>query len=258
MEEALVEEAFFNKDFWRQLVAVFVGAFLGFGVALLTGALFGLWRHRTLGRVTRQVIVTEAIRNLRVMGHICDLTQTMRGEGFEILRSSGSRLRAGILQQFMTVEPLDALSEDERKFLVGVTPQLASLNEQYDDYERLLRDPGRALTPIDVEGKGVVAYREMATDRLLGEVARTGSNLLEMLIQACRRAEGQLIEQRSKDVASKLEGLRFGTKANYGRVFKSSLLEGRENLDTNKWLVVWEHDWPKCPMPVIELRSPSD
>lgn len=120
-----MEEAFFNKDFWRQLVAVFVGAFLGFGGALLTGAYFGLRQRWTVARTTRQVIVREAIDNLRTAAQIDRLTRKTQQEGFRVVYASKPRPRAKVLQQFMTADSLAALSEEEANFLMVLVPQLS-------------------------------------------------------------------------------------------------------------------------------------
>jgi hypothetical protein len=251
-------EDFFNEDFWRQLVAVLVGAFFGFGGALATAGILGRGRRQTLARMTRQIIVSEAIDNLRALRQIDKLSHEMREEGFDSVRTSTLRARAAILQQFMTAESLAALSERERMSLAVVTPQLAYLSERYDDYEGVLASPLTAVQKVKTETGAVVPRRDWATDRLLADVALVGTNVLDMLIQACRQAKGQLADDRSKEIGSKLAVLTFGDAANFWRAFKTSLTQASEDLDARKWLVVWEHDWPECPMPVIELRSPSD
>lgn len=257
-----MEEAFFNKDFWRQLVAVLIGAFLGgflgFGGALFTRAMAGRSRRDTLARMTRQIIVSEAIENLRALRQIDKLSDEMREEGFELVRTSTLRPRGAILQQFMTAESLAALSERERTSLAVVTPQLAYLNERYDNYEGVLASPLTAVQKMKTQTGAVVARRDWATDRFLANVALVGTNVLDMLIQTCCQAKGQLADDQSKDVASKLEVVTPGATRNYGRAFKSSLVQGADDLDPKKWLVVWEHDWPECPMPVIELRASAE
>lgn len=257
-----MEEAFFNRDFWRQLVAVLVGAFLGgflgFGGALATGAIVGRGRRQTLARMTRQIIVREAIDNLRALGQIDQLSETMRENGFDVVRISYLRPRGEILHQFMTAESLDALSEEEAKFLMVVTPQLAYLDERYAHYEQHLHNPMTEIARMKRQDGSEVPYREWATDGLLSDVARFGTNLLDILIQACHEAKGQLADDESTDIASKLDDLTFGDSANFRRAFKTSMVKGREDLDPKIWLVVWEHDWPECPMPVIGLRPSRD
>ena len=257
-----MEETFFNKDFWRQLVAVLVGAslgaFLGFGGALLTGAYFALRRRWTLARITRQVIVRETIENLMALSYMDKLTRAMREEGFAPRRFSSLRPSAEVLRQFMTAESMAALCEGETRVLLFVIPQLAYLRERYDKYEQVLQRPKDAFAPVNVEGEGTVAYRDAVTDRLLADMAGIASNLLEILVRSCYQARRTLVDDESKEVASKLVGLTFGPTGNFGRVFKSSLLKGDKQLDLKKCLVVWEHDWPECPAPVIELCPQRD
>lgn len=253
-----MEEAFFNKDFWRQLVAVLVGAFLGFGGALGTGAIFWRARRRTLARMTRQIIVREAIDNLRTATQIDRLTRETQQGGFLVVHTSKSRPRAEVLQQFMTAESLATLSEEEAKFLMLLVPQLSQLDERYENWEQLLHSPG-ALTPIQVEGnRDTVPYREYATERFLHEVALVAMNLVKPLVRSCHHAEGRLLDDESKEVASKLGDLTFGPIPNFLAGFKSSMIKENEEIDPKKWLVVWEHDWPECLMPVIELRPERD
>lgn len=251
-------EDFFNEDFWRQLVAVFVGAFLGFGGALFTRAIAGRSRRDTLARITRQVIVRETIDNLIALSHMDKLTRAMREDGFAVRRFSNLRPRTEVLRQFMTAESVAALCEGETRVLLVVTPQLAFLRERYDKYQQLLQRPEQALAPVDVEGEGTVAYRDAVTDLLLADMAGIASNLLEILVRSCHQGRRTLVDDESKEVASKLVGLTFGPTGNFGRVFKSSLLRGDKQLDLKKCLVVWEHDWRECPVPIIELRPQRD
>lgn len=84
------------------------------------------------------------------------------------------------------------------------------------------------------------------------------NNLVKLLVRSCHHSAGRLLDDESKEVASKLGDLTVGSTPNFLAGFKSSMIKGNEEIDPKRWLVVWEHDWPECPMPVIELRSQRD
>ncbi len=97
---------------------------------------------------------------------------------------------------------------------------------------------------------------------LLYLIRHFGANVLGLLITICRGRSRDLLDENAQRIAEALSPIQVGRPANFTKCLRSSHLKDASNLkqmvDEKSYLVVWEHDWPECPIRVIELQQCVD
>lgn len=244
--------------------AVFLGAFLAFLAGIAAQEIVQGLRHRSYRRLARNAIATELVHNLGVIDSMRSSAIQTRDEGFIAIHSPIATLRGGMLQQLTSSEWFEALLPSERLFLQDAVGKLDRATAQFTSWEEAVV-PGIGLTTIIVEEtKARTTYRELATEKLLDVLGKIQTNLLDLLILVCNHSKlGGFTDEEAATVQGKLLPTRKGwpKRARLVRWYRSSELKnliGGESTDVKtryEHLVVWEDDWPDCPMPVIELRA---
>lgn len=244
-------EEFINVEFGRSLVAVFLGAFLGLGSALLVGHCFAEARRTRFAKFGRNVIVTESIYNLKTLNRIEEHTRRTIDSNFTTHSYYEYLPRGRILERYLSIDVLSAISSQELVGLVVVGPQLEHLAARYREWKNTIaRDEG--------------AMARVKTDNLLQLISDAGTNVLALLIAICRRAGRDLLDENAQRMAKALSPIKLERPTNFTRVLRSSHLQNVSNLDQvvdeKTHLVVWEHDWSDCPtgLDVIELQKFRD
>lgn len=246
-----MSEEFFNVEFWRSLVAVALGALLGFGAALAVGLELNRRRRSQYAKTVRNAIATECIYNLIALNEAVTQVERTVKDRFTTLYVHRFPPRGGILQRLVTPEVLGSLSSGEMGSLVVVAPELENARSVYDAWKQMARSP--TVHP---------RTRFEETNHCLHMVTTSGRNVLGLLIEVCQRSSGrELRDENARRMADKLASTKTRPVPNFVRGLKSS--HGKsENLDElmkkRRYLVVWEHDWPECPMNVVELRKCLD
>jgi len=245
-----MSEEFFNVEFWRSLVAVALGALLGFGTALAGGLELNRRRRRQYAKIVRNAIATECIYNLTALnGSDTQINRTVKDK-FAPVWFYKFPPRGTVLQGFVTPDVMGSLSNAEMGSLVVVAPELQNAASVYERWKEMADTP--ATPPIT---------RQEDTDHCLRIVSTSGRNVLGLLILVCQESDGELRDENAQRMADELTHIETRPVPNFVRGLKSSAGKS-ENLDEimkkRRYLVVWEHDWPDCPMDVIELRSCVD
>lgn len=100
------------------------------------------------------------------------------------------------------------------------------------------------------------------TNILLYLIRIFGANVLALLIIICRHANCDLLDENAQRIAKALSPIQVGRPANFTKSLRSSHLKDAPNrkqmVAEKRYLVVWEHDWPDCPLEVIELQKCVD
>ena len=245
------DEEFFNVDFWRSLIAVFLGALLGFGGALLVGHLFAEGRRTRFAKFGRNVIVTESIYNLKTLSRIEESTRRTLDSKFTTHSYHEFQPRGRILERYLTPDVLSAISSQELVGLVVVAPELEHLATRYSEW----------TSTIARDDEPMARERTLILLRL---IRQAGANVLALLIAICSRAAHDLLDENGQRMAKALEPLKVERPANFTKSLRSSHLEdapNREQVVKEKtYLVVWEHDWAESPtgLEVIELQDFRD
>ena len=139
---------------------------------------------------------------------------------------------------------MSVLDRVEQGLLIEVVSQLNEVTSETDKWGKRI---SRVRT-YDLESK------EALTEELLSHVTILRRNLLELLGEICFREKEGLQSEQLKGIYHKLQIIErdYGTQ---GCVGKSSDYEKvKDKKENQRYLVVWEHDWPECPLEVIELR----
>ncbi len=243
-------EDFFNVEFWRSLVAVALGALLGFGAALAVGLELARRRRSQYAKTVRNAIATECIYNLIALNESDTQIERTVKDKFATVHLHRFPPRGTVLQGFVTPDVMGSLSNLEMGSLVVVAPELQNATSVYERWKEMARTPD--IPP---------GTRQEETNHCLHIVSTSGRNVLGLLILVCRESDGKLRDENAQRMADKLTPLKTRPNPNFVRGLKSS--HGKsENLDElvkkRRYLVVWEHDWPECPMNVVELRKCVD
>ena len=78
--------------------------------------------------------------------------------------------------------------------------------------------------------------------------------MVKLLCEVCLREKEGLQDKQLKDIYHKLQKIEKDYEKE-GCVGKSSdYKKAKDKKENQRYLVVWEHDWPECPLEVIELR----
>ena len=97
---------------------------------------------------------------------------------------------------------------------------------------------------------------------LLYLIRHFGANVLGLLITICRGRSRDLLDENAQRIAEALSPIQVGRPANFTKSLRSSHLKDAPNrkqmVAEKRYLVVWEHDWPECPIRVIELQQCVD
>jgi len=103
----------------------------------------------------------------------------------------------------------------------------------------------------DLESKGAL------TEELLSHITILRHKLVQLLCEVCLREKEDLQEEQLKGIYHKLQIIErnYKTQAFLG---KSSDYKKVKQRGSERYLVVWEHDYPECPLEVIELRPSKE
>jgi len=243
------DEEFFNVDFWRSLIGVGTGALLGFGLALLGSYLLAKARRTQFARVVRNLIATESIYNLITLTNIEKRTRQTLDSDFNLHSYHEFRPRGRMIQQLMTPDFLSAISSRELGPLVVVAPELEHLAASYSEWVNTIADEDKPMA--------------QEKTRIILRLTRVfGSNVLGLLIAICHRRDRDLLDENARRIAEKLSHIQVARPPDFTKSLRSSHLQdagNREQIVAEKrYLVVWEHDWPECPIDVIELQQCVD
>lgn len=245
------DEEFFNVEFWRSLVAVGLGAVLGFGIALAVGYRLAEARRSRFAKFGRNVIVTESIYNLKTLNRIEERTRRTLDSKFTTHSYHEFQPRGRILERYLTPDVLSAISSQELVGLVVVGPELEHLAARYSEWTNTI---ARDDEPMARE----------KTRILLELIRHVGTNVLALLIAICSRAGRDLLDENAQRMAKALSPIKVERPTNFTKALRSSHLQDAPNLnqvvDEKTYLVVWEHDWSECPtgLDVIELQKFRD
>lgn len=243
---ATADEELFNVEFWRSLISVGAGAFLGFGLALLGSHLLAKTRRTQFAKVVRNLIATESIYNLITLTNIEERTQRTLDSDFSCHSYHEFRPRGRMLQQLMTPDFLSAISSRELGALVVVAPELEHLAASYSEWVNTIAGENRPMAKEKT--------------RIILRMTRVfGANVLGLLITICHRRDRDLLDENARRIAEELSRIQVARPSDFTKSLRSSHLQdapNREQMVTEKrYLVVWEHDWPECPIDVIELQK---
>ncbi len=243
-------------NFWSSLVGTLVGvglaAVLGVAGAFLVGLHFVRDRRNKIAKAVRNAIATESIYNLITLSNIERRTRTTLDSDFSTRSYHEFRPRDRLLQQLLTPDTLTAISSQEAGALVVTAPELEHLAASYEEWMKMIA--------LDRPDQRLVAKEK--TRILLYLIRKFGSNVLGLLITICHRRGRDLLDENAQRIAEALSPIQVGRPANFTKSLRSSHLKDASNLkqmvDEKSYLVVWEHDWPDCPIEVIELKKHVD
>jgi hypothetical protein len=251
------QETFFNVSFWRQLVGVLLGAFLAVSGGLCIQFLLQRSRRQTVAAMARSTLARELLEILRSLDHMEKLSRSTKANPPPapawIVESPPN---PGVLRQLVAPDVLGALTPEEHRHLLLVVSNLEDLNRRYESWVTTVTSAQHLLSRVRDPGSGTVRpYWEVKTDTLLYVVAAIRIHVMDLLIMVCVRARHTLIDEQAERIRTSLMPLRWRkTGSDFYRSARSSDVQRAEFEGRSKHLVVWEHDWPECPLEVIELK----
>ncbi len=103
-------------------------------------------------------------------------------------------------------------------------------------------------------------FKKTGSRSLLNHIRTLRMNLISLLVEICLREKEGLQDKKLNDIYRKLR--RFNNKQDYkalGLLGKSSYYKPKKKGEEKfKYIVVWEHDNPECPLKVIELQPSKE
>ncbi len=230
-----------NEGLW-----VIVGVVLGFGGTYVLQRLAEHRRKKQLRTVARNIIGLEIIHNLGIIGHIEESAMEFI-EGTSLFYRTTIPIRSEVFNQLLDLPSLSVFDDFEQRSLVETFSQL---NLVARDYESWPKEIGQVI-PSHESKKAV-------SQNLLNHIKVLRINLIELLCGICLREKEGFQDEQLNDIYHKLR--RFKNKQDYkslGCLGKSSHYKKKlkqKGEGEFKYLVVWEHDYPECPLEVIELQ----
>jgi hypothetical protein len=243
---------------WNQFSAVFLGAFMAFLVGIALQQIAAYHTKRANRRMLRQLIGIEVLEIIEDIEYVARLVRLTRDEGFIGLHSPTSLPRWELLAQALGSQGATALTLVEQADVRAAVANLQTFVGIYETWERSVA-PENVSRPVLSQNGTQQTYAELKTEGFLNFVDGIQTNLLDALIFVCNLSkEGGIHHDGVEAVRKKLIPTRpgFPKRKNFGRVYRSALVAKRaDKLRERAYLVVWRHDWPDCPIPVIELET---
>ncbi len=223
---------------------VIVGVLLGFVGAYLLQRLQETRRKKQLRTVARNIIGLEIIHNLGIVGHIEESVMDFVNNT-SLYYQTTIPIRSEVFNQFLNLSSLSVFDDLEQKLLVEAFNQL---NIVARDYEAWPQKMGQVILNDE--------FKKTGSRNLLNHIKTLRINLMSLLCEICLREKEGLQDEQLNDSYRKLR--RFNNKQDYkslGLLGKSSHYKPKKKGEEKyKCLVVWEHDYPECPLEVIELQ----
>jgi hypothetical protein len=243
---------------WNQFSAIFLGAFLAFVVGIAVQEIMAHRTKRASRRMLRQLIGIEVLNIMEQIDYVARLVQLTRDERFVARHSPTSLPHWETLAQCLGTEGAIALTPLERADVRAAVANLRVFVGIYEHWEQSLNS-GQGMMPVLIgESNTTTTYVELKTRDLFQNVDLIQTNLLDTLISVCNLSQaGQFHDDEVEGVRKKLTPTRpgFPKKSNFVRAYRSSLAApSAEKLGQVTYLVVWKHDWPECPVQIIELE----
>jgi len=244
---------------WNQFTAIFLGAFLAFVAGLAIQEIVAHRTRRASRKMLRQLIGIEVLNIMEQIDYLARLVHLTRDEGFMTRHSPTSLPHWETLAQCLGTEGAASLTPLERADVRAAVANLQIFVGMYESWLQSL-DSGQGRMPVVTEGNNTTTtYAELKTNDLLRNVDLIQTNLLDALISVCNLSQaGQFHDDDVECVRKKLIPTRpgFPNKGNFGRAYRSALVtQSAEKLGQVTYLVVWKHDWPECPVEIIELET---
>ncbi len=230
-----------NEGLW-----VLVGVLLGFVGTYVLQRLQENRRKKKLCTVARNIIGSEIIHNLRRLERIEHLTKIVAKDK-DIVSAEPLALRCDLFIRFLDLPSMSVLDRVEQGLLIEVVSQLNEVTSETDKWGKRI---SRVRT-YDLESK------EALTEELLSHVTILRRNLLELLGEICFREKEGLQSEQLKGIYHKLQIIERVRKTQ-AYLGKSSDYKNVKQEESERYLVVWEHDWPECPLEIIELRPSKE
>ena len=222
---------------------VIVGVLLGFAGTYLLQRLAEKRRKKQLRTVARNIIGLEIIHNLKGIEWIEKaITKTIEDTSLLVYQATIPP-RSEVFNRLLDLSSLSVLDEVEQRLFVEVFSQLNLVAREF------------ALWPEEIhKAPPNRKARETASKNLSTYVGYLRVNLVQLLCEICLRGREGLQDKRLRDIYEKLQSFentqsgRDGKSSDYRSVYESE----KTKL---KRLVVWEDDWPECPLEILELRA---
>ncbi len=243
---------------------VFLGAFLAFLGGIALNELVTRSRQKANRRLARDIIAIELVHNLEVLDSMSLLAKQTMDEGFMAVHTPMAAIRASILQPLLASNWLEGMPAKERRHLLNVVATLQRAEVEYEAWQRALSPERGLATIIAADGGRRMTYRELKTEQLQETLGLVQIGLLDLLIYVCNSADDQTFtDDEVQKIRKKLEPTRVNwpKSPTFGRWYASSGAKKAppdrlaKLTEAYKFLVVWTHDWPECPIQVIELRT---
>ncbi len=226
-----------SEGFW-----VIFGVILGFVGTYLLQKLAENRRKKQLRTVARNIIGIEIIYNLETIGHIEKLTmQTIDTAGQ--IYVSNLPPRSEVFGRFLDLPSLSVLDYEEQGFFTLVLSQLNLVTRDFALWPDRIRQE-----PFDDR-----KLKEKASKPLLTNIPILRLNLVQLLCEICSREREGLQDKQLRNIYHKTKGYSPSESLRAGKTSDYKKSKQKEE-DQYKYLIVWEHDWPKCPLKVIELK----
>ncbi len=237
-----------NAGFWALGGAV-IGAFLGFGGTYLIQRLAERRQKKRLCTIARNVIGLEILHNLEILEQIEKNISKAIEEKYSIYTYSQPP-RTEVFNRIFDLPSLSVLDNIEQMFFIHT---FGTLNMVFREYA-LWPDKMRQLQHDSTEQK------RASSQWLLAAITMLGSDLIKLLCKVCLKEKEGLQREDLKNIYAKLKKTENKDET-YGVYFKSSddkWYKQKTEDKKCKYLVVWEHDYPECPLEVIELRPSKE
>lgn len=238
------------------------GFILGLAGALLVQSLVAQERRRRFARVARDMIVTEAMFNLRELHAMNEsLIQTATATTPMLVRSTGTGLRKTVFERLIAAEVLDAVSVRESGYMVQSLYELGGVQDAaetfYDRHRQRVEHPELAGAADFAARKALQTWRS--------SVLVCGMNLMNLMLLTLHNNDGPLRNDKARGIAAATLADRefWRLLADENPEPNDTYLALRASSDFQrgtdqskaaaKGVVCWEHDWPECPVPVIAL-----
>jgi hypothetical protein len=207
----------------------------------------------------RQLIGIEVLEIIEDIEYVARLARLTRDEGFIGLHSPTSLPRWELLAQALGSQGATALTLLEQADVRAAVANLQTFVGIYETWERSVT-PENVSRPVLSQNGTQQTYAELKTEGFLNFVDGIQTNLLDALISVCNLSkEGEIHHDGVEAVRKKLIPTRpgFPKRSNFGRIYRSALVAKQADKlrERAAYLVVWRHDWPDCPVPVIELET---
>ena len=240
-------------------LSIFVGAFLGFLAGIALDRLTGWWGRRERRTLWRNLILSELVRNLTSMARMDESTRATRAAGYVAARTIINKPRAATLRSVATTsDALLSLPSKEQMNVVELTARLDRLLDEYASWPDSLGGQAGALLLQNSDGSAIPA-REVRTRQLLETITDVRLIHMSTLVQIVNSSPSRSLTQPLlRTIRQALQPTRrrwWRRKPRSVTAIETSSLRQIDEKHTRNPLVVWVHDEPNYPAPVIELKT---